>query len=194
MVYRVNKSVNVKTAPATEPITLDEAKEHLKVYCTADDDYITALIKAARIYAETFQNRSYITQTLELRMDCFPQFIIELMRPPSISVTSIKYIDSNGDTQTLDASKYTTDFNSYVARITPSYNETWPTTRAVMDAVTVEYIAGYGSASDVPETIKQAILLLITNWYVNREPVIEGTVSKIPWTVDALLNQEKVYT
>jgi uncharacterized phiE125 gp8 family phage protein len=151
------------------------------------------LIKVATEYAEQFQNRSYITQTLELRMDCFPQFLIELQRPPSISVTSIKYIDSNGDTQTLDASKYTTDFNSYVARITPAFNEIWPTTRAIIDAVTIEYVAGYGDADDVPETIKQALLLLITNWYVNREPVVDGTIAKVPWTIDALLNMEKVY-
>ena len=193
MVVIPNKSVNVKTKPATGPVTLDEAKLHLRVTCTADDAYITTLIKVARLHAELFQNRSYITQTLELRMDCFPQFLIELPRPPSISVTSIKYIDSNGDTQTLDASKYTTDFNSYVARIVPAFNETWPTTRRVIDAVTIEYQAGYGAASDVPETIRQAILLLIGVWYENREPITESTVMEIPFTVSALLNMEKVY-
>jgi uncharacterized phiE125 gp8 family phage protein len=188
-----NKSINVKTAPATEPVTLDEAKLHLRVTCAADDAYITALIKAARRHAELYQGRSYITQTLELRMDFFPQFLIELPRPPSISVTSIKYIDSNGDTQTLDASKYTTDFNSYVARIVPAYNESWPTTRRVIDAVTIEYEAGYGAASDVPETIKQAIYLLLTIWYDNRTPISEATVMEIPFTVTALLIMEKVY-
>ncbi len=188
-----NKSVNIKTAPATEPVTLDEAKLHLRVDCAADDDYITALIKVARKHAELFQNRSYITQTLELRMDFFPQFLIELPRPPSISVTSIKYIDSAGDTQTLAASKYTTDFNSYVARIVPAFNESWPITRRVIDAVTIEYTAGYGAAGAVPETIKQAIFLLIGVWYENREPITESTVMEIPFTVSALLNMEKVY-
>ena len=188
-----NKSVNIKTAAATEPVTLTEAKLHLKVDCTDDDTYITTLIIVARKHAELFQNRSYITQTLELRMDGFPQFLIELPRPPSISVTSIKYIDSAGDTQTLDASKYTTDFNSYVARIVPAFNETWPITRQVIDSVTIEYVAGYGAAAAVPETIKQAMLLLIGVWYENREPITDSTVMEIPYTVSALLNMEKVY-
>ena len=193
MHQRINESVNIKTEPTTEPLTLVEAKAHLRVTCTEDDVYITTLIKVARKHAERFQRRSYITQTLELRMDRFPAYLIELPRPPSISVTSIKYIDSNGDTQTLDASKYTTDFNSYVARVVPAFNEIWPTTRSVIDAVTIEYVAGFGAASDVPETIKQAMLLLIGVWYENREPVIDGIINKIPYTVDALLNMERVY-
>lgn len=193
MSHKPNKSVNIKTEPDEEPITLVEAKAHLRIDCDAEDAYITTLIKVARKHAELFQNRSYITQTLELRLDYFPQFLIELPRPPSISVTSIKYIDSGGDTQTLDASKYTTDFNSYVARIVPAFNEIWPTTRRIIDAVTIEYEAGYGDAADVPETIKQAILLLIGVWYENREPISESTVMEIPFTVSALLNMEKVY-
>lgn len=188
-----NKSVNIKTEPATEPVTLDKAKLHLKVDCDADDTYITTLIKVARKYAEQFQGRSYITQTLELRLDKFPCRLIELPRPPSISVTSIKYVDSAGDTQTLDASKYTTDFNSYVARIVPAFNQIWPTTRQVIDAVTIEYVAGYGDADAVPETIKQAILLLIGVWYENRVPISEATTSEIPFAVTALLTMEKVY-
>lgn len=193
MVYRINKSVNIKTEPATEPVTLDEAKLHLKVECDADDDYITALIKAARRHAELYQNRSYITQTLELRMDRFPKYLIELPRPPSISLTSIKYIDGGGDTQTLDSSKYTTDFHAYVARIVPAFNEIWPTTRSVINAVTIEYVAGYGAAAAVPETIKQAIFLLLAIWYVDRTPISEATVMEIPFTVTALLTMEKVY-
>jgi uncharacterized phiE125 gp8 family phage protein len=188
-----NKSVNIKTKPTTEPITLEEAKAQLNVTCDADDDYIETLITVARTYAEQFQNRSYITQTLELRMDCFPAYLIELPRPPSISLTSIKYIDTNGDVQTLDSSKYTTDFNSYVARLVPAFNEVWPTTRRVIDAVTIEYQAGYGAASDVPETIKQAIRLMIGEWYLYREAIINGTINKIPFGVDALLTLEKVY-
>lgn len=193
MSHRVNKSVNIKTEPATEPLTLVEAKAHLRVTCSEDDTYITTLIKVSRKHAERFQRRSYITQTLELRMDRFPQYLIELPRPPSVSVTSIKYIDSGGDTQTLDSSKYTTDFNSYVSRVVPAYNEIWPITRAVIDAVTIEYIAGFGAASDVPETIKQALLLLIGVWYDRREPITDGTINKVPYTVDALLNMERVY-
>jgi len=187
-------SVTIKTEPATEPVSLVEAKAHLRVDCTDDNDYITTLIKVARKYAELYQRRSYITQTLELRLDRFPRYLLELPRPPSSAVASIKYTDSAGDEQTLDASLYTTDFNSYMPRIVPAFNQSWPTTRAVIDAVLIEYTAGYGAASAVPETIKQAILLLVSHWYENREPVSLGqTPADIPKTVDALLTMEKVY-
>jgi len=186
-------SVVVKTAPEEEPITLDEAKIHLKVDCTDTDDYITALIIAARKHCERYQRRSYITQTLELRLDYFPQFIVELPRPPAISVTAITYTDSAGDTQTLSSTKYTVDVNSYVARVVPAYNESWPTTRQVIDSVKVEYIAGYGDAADVPETIKQAMYLLMGVWYENMTPLSDVPVTEIPFAVTALLDMEKVY-
>jgi len=186
-------SVTIKTEPAEEPVTLVEAKLHLRVDCSDDDAYITTLIKAATKHAERFQRRSYITQTLELRLDRFPRYLIELQRPPVSAVVTVKYIDSAGTLQTLSSSLYTTDFNSYMPRLVPAFNQIWPTTRHVIDAVTIEYTAGYGAAATVPETIKQAILLLVSIWCEERNPITANSVMEIPFTVTALLNMEKVY-
>ena len=98
----------VSIAPTIEPVTLAEAKLHLKVENTADDDLITSLIKTARQWCEGYQNRSYITRTITLKTDKFPK-VFRLPRPQLLTVTSIKYIDLAGVEQTLDSGVYAID-------------------------------------------------------------------------------------
>jgi len=135
-------SLKVTVNPFAEPISRDEIKIHLRVDSTADDELIDVLITAAREWCENYQNRSYVAQTFQLKMDSFPD-VIELPRSPLISVSSIQYVDADGDTQTITASDYRVDSNSEPARITPAYDVSWPSVRAVTDAVTVTFIAGY---------------------------------------------------
>jgi hypothetical protein len=75
------RSLTVETAPAIEPVTLAEAKQHLRVDIADDDTYIEALIVAARQYAEEYLDRALISQQLAMRMDTFP-YEFELPRPP----------------------------------------------------------------------------------------------------------------
>ena len=120
--------------------------------------------------------------------DRFPTFF-ELPRPPASAVATIKYLDVNGDQQTLDSSVYTTDFLSEPARIVLASNQSWPTTDDTINAVEVNYTAGYGSAtSDVPGPLKHAIKFLGAHWYENREPVVVGmSVVDVELTVESLL-------
>jgi len=186
------------TGPASEPITLAEAKEHIRVETdfTADDDLITNLIIAAREYCEGFQNIAYITQTWELVLDKFPvKDYIQLPRPPLQSVTSVKYKDYEGTETTLDASKYIVDTDNEPGNVVLAYNESWPSfTPYPTGAVRVRFVAGYGDeAANVPQKVKQAIHLLMGHWYENREAVFTGTISKeIEFAVHALLWQDRV--
>ncbi len=185
------------TAPAAEPVTLAEAKLHLKVDGADDDALITTLVTAARRFAERFSRRALVTQTWDLVLDAFPadDGAIFVPRPQLQSVTSITYIDGAGSSQVLAASKYKVDIASQPGRIAPAFGQSWPATRAEMTAVTARFVAGYGAASDVPESIKQAILLLLAHWYENREAVHAGTgAARIPLTVEALLRQHRVLT
>ena len=59
-------NLTLKTAPETEPVSLNEAKAFLRVDSDEDDNYITSLIKTAREWCEDYQHRAYITQTWEL--------------------------------------------------------------------------------------------------------------------------------
>jgi len=152
----------------------------LRVDLTDDDTLITALIKAARVRLEMDAGIALINQTLEMTLDCFPQNggPIKLKRPPLSSVASIKYIDSDGDEQTWDSSKYRVDTASKPSRITPAADESYPVTQFVTGAVIIRYVAGYGAASTaVPQDLIQAILMLIGHWYENREDVVIGTIT-----------------
>jgi len=175
------------TDAASEPLTTTEAKLHLKVDSSDDDTLIERLIKAARRFSENYTERSFITQTWKARFDKFPD-VIELLYGPVLSITSIEYIDEDGDTQTLSSSNYTTDLKSKIARITPV--DEWPDTDDVTNAVTVTYTAGFGASSaNVPEDIRAAMLLIIGKLYESRE----DNVKKMPTAAECLLNTYKVY-
>ena len=177
-------SLYTVTAPSVEPISLADAKLHLRVDVDTDDDLINAIIKAARQRLEIDARVALITQTLEMRLDCFPVDgdDILLLRPPLQSVTSIKYVDTDGVEQTWSSDDYAADIYSTPARIRPAYGEVYPTARSVNNAVTIRYTAGYGDAATaVPDDLLQALKLLIGHFYENREDVITGTIaSKLP--------------
>ena len=186
-------SLNVTTQPAVEPVTLAEAKLHLRIETaqTAEDDLITALIVAARRQAEQFTGLQVCTATYTWKLDCFPA-VLWVPRPPLQSVTSITYLASDGVSTLLAASLYQVDVGGKEpprkGRIIPAYEEQWPVTRAVLNAVTAVFVAGYGAAADVPSDFKAAIKLIVGDLYIKRENIVEGTiVTEIPRAAEALL-------
>lgn len=185
--------VRVVSPPAEEPVSLEEAKTHLRVDGTDDDTYVGALITAAREYAEGYQQRALVTQELELTLDHWPLAgEVELPRPPIQSVTSITYKRADGTTATLDPSTYLVDPPS--GRLVLAYGASWPTADLTpLGAVTVSYVAGYGGGAAVPAKVKQALLLIIGHWYANREDVITGTIAyRLPMAAEALLWQDRM--
>jgi uncharacterized phiE125 gp8 family phage protein len=182
---------------AKEPVSLAEAKAHLREDSTAADTTISALIVAARQYVEEHTGRALLTQTWSLVLDCFPtggDQTIRLPRPPLVSVVSIVYVAGDGTSTTWGSANYRVDGSSEPARITLAYDATWPTARDVSNAVTITYQAGYGAAAAVPDAIKQAMYLLIGHWYTSREAEVVGTVvGRLGFAVDALLAPYRVY-
>lgn len=112
-------SIKIITSPSVEPITLEEAKQHLRVDGNDDDILIMSLIKQAREWCEDFQNRKYITQTLELVLDTFPNgnTIVFNSVSPVQKVESIKYYDENRQEYLFDESNYITDLDGFVNRV-----------------------------------------------------------------------------
>jgi uncharacterized phiE125 gp8 family phage protein len=175
------------------PVTLSEAKLHLKVDDTDDDDLIEQLLSAATTFCEKFQNRTYLNRTRYLYLDAFPDEMILVPNPPLVSVTSIVYVDTDGTDQTWASSNYEVDNTSEPGRITPAYNVSWPSARSVTNAVTVEYIAGYGAGTaDTPDDVKNAIKLLVAHWYDHREAVSDVQMIEAPLGVKSLLWSSRV--
>lgn len=154
-------SLFLVTAPSSEPVSLSELKLHLRVDTTTEDDLIAALGVSGRGYAEDFTRRAIPRQTLDLRLDAFPcESEFYLPKAPCISVTSISYIDTNGDTQTLATSVYDTDLptgpQARAGRIFLKYNQVWPQTRDIPNAVTVRFVAGYAGTAVTLASLTQS--------------------------------------
>jgi uncharacterized phiE125 gp8 family phage protein len=190
------------TPPAAEPVTLAEAKEHLRVDFSQDDALISALIEASRIYCEQFTARVFITQTWELVIDKFPANEIMIPFPPLQLVTSIKYDNGAGVEQVLGAAQYEVDDASQPGWVVP-VTTGWPASIwEGINSVRIRYVAGYAPGTDspidlaanVPQSIKSAILLHVAQLYEQREDIVVGTiVSRVPsGGIEHLLRQFRV--
>lgn len=179
------------TAPAEEPLTLGEAKLHLRMDHDADDTLIAALIVAAREHAEAFCRRPFVTRNYQATFSRFPSRSEPLILPvPGVTaVTSVTYADPSNATITMTVG---TDYRlvrgptHHTLELPPSVG-TWPWTALRGDAVTVIYTAGYGYANDVPRGIRAAMLLLVGHLYENREAVSKDAGTELPLGMQALL-------
>jgi uncharacterized phiE125 gp8 family phage protein len=158
----IRRSTVVTTAATSFPVSREEVKRWLR---ETSDDFNTDIDNAIRDAVQTIEadnSMALMSQTLTMKLDCFPSHAIELERWPVQSITSISYIDVDGDSQTLSSSLYTATLQGAPARVAPSYGNTWPSTRALRgETVTIVYLAGYTSAAAVPETLKQCVRYLV---------------------------------
>lgn len=158
-----------------QPITLADAKLHLREDDTASDDLITALIGAASSLCAKRTGRAIAKSTYRLMLDKWPDDI-RLLWPPVVSVESVKYIDPDGTTQTLASSLYALDLHSEPAWVIVA--DEWPEAGDFANAITVDYTAGYGAAC--PHQLRVWMLMHIGHWYRNREAVAPGGWSAMP--------------
>jgi len=183
------------TKSEVEPIGLNEAKTHLRIEQSQNEEneLILGLIAASRQMVESYLGRQLVSATWELSLQSFKEEI-ELPHPPVQSITSITYIDQLGVTQTVDPTVYELDSNVLPPVVRLAWNQWWPCPRSQSNAVRVKYVAGYGdSGNDVPFGIRAAMLLQIGYLYENRESVNIGNItSELPLAFKSLLNPFRV--
>lgn len=149
-------------------MSVEELKEYSRIDSSDEDNLLSEFLTAATRAAEQYTHRAFLTQTWDLTYDSFRS----LMRIPlgeTQSITSISYVDTAGDSQTVTSTVYREDLSTEPARITLATNQTWPTADSVTNAVTVRFVAGYGAESAVPQEIKDAIRVAASYRYMCRE-------------------------
>ena len=188
--------VTQTVAPSGTPVTLSQLKTHLRILNTEQDGLLDSILPAATQYCEERTRRQFLTATWQKTLDRFPSGTrdrIELPLAPLASVSSITYVDTDGDTQTWATSEFIVDTTRDPGQIALVFSKTWPVARVQLNSVTITYIAGYGGVNDVPDTAKQAIKLIAAHYYSQPEPFIVGTtIARVPETIDALLGTLRV--
>lgn len=186
------------TPPAANPVTLAEAKAHLRVTSSDTDAIIDSMVKAATRYSEIFLGRAFVEQKWDLYLDEFPTAEIKIPLPPLIGVESISYYDTLGSLQNVDVADYYVDNASQPGWVVPQLDLTWPDTLSAINSVIIRFSAGYIDNSspplpNVPFDIKAAILLLLGTMFEHREDVIlDMTAVRMPWSAEMLLRNYKI--
>lgn len=179
-------------APAEEPVTLAQAKAHLRVDVPDDDDYITALITVARTAAEDRLQRTLVNTPWRLTLDGFPPSIT-LPMPPLASIQSVQYRDEAGQWVTMNAQDYQVDTANEPGYVLPAPNTRWPSVGAGINGVRIEYTAGYGETGEsVPTPIRHWLLLALSDLYQRRNRSSDKPA--VPQNfADALLDTYKIW-
>lgn len=180
----------VLIAPPKElPLSVGEAVAHCRVDVSDDNNLIAALVAAAATHLDGWSGvlgRCLVTQTWRQDFDGFAR---ELRLPlaPARAIASVTYLDAAGDAQTVAAANYALldDARGPFVRFVSGFGA--PALQDDRPAVSVTFSAGYGAPEDVPQALKQAMLLLIGHWYENRQAVVAGTTAAVPMAVDALI-------
>ena len=178
------------TAPTVEHVSLADAKLHLRIDGTAEDALINSLILTSRLHIETALGLALIAQNWSYFIDRWPSGrVLELPLRPVSAISAIRVYASDGSFETVAPSSYVTDVNATAPRVVLQTSAARPAPGRPANGIEIAMTAGYGTAAaDVPQPIRQALLILAAHWYEHREVVeLDGTATRVPESASALL-------
>lgn len=180
---------------ATEPVTLADAKAHLRLDGTAEDMLVASLIVTSRLHIEQALGLALITQGWSWLIDAWPDSnVLRLPMRPIQSITAVRVYAEDGSADALASQSYLLDGAGAPARLVLRRGHIWPLPGRGASGIEIAFVAGFGATAEtVPAPIRQAILLLVAHWYEHREPTDLGSPSApIPTSVSNLLAPFKV--
>jgi uncharacterized phiE125 gp8 family phage protein len=164
-------SLQLLTPPTAEPVTLAEAKAHLRLDTSDEDALVTTLITASRARAEWHTGRAFVTQSWCLRLDGWPVGdVVEVPLPPLIGVDEVAVTDADNVRSVLDPSCYRVDTASEPGRVMLAKR---PPSLRHHDSLEITFTAGYGAEAAVPVAVKQAILEIVADLHAHRGDVAD---------------------
>lgn len=176
------------TPPSIEPVTLAEAKMHLRIDGNADDVLMASLILTSRLHVEAALGLALITQGWRLTLDRWPGGELRFPLRPIQSITSVSVYAASGTPTILSSDAYLLDGRALSPRLIPKGGN-WLAPGLPANGIEIAFAAGIGSlAADVPQPIRHAILLLVAHWYEHRDPFEVGSAAAaIPAVISDLL-------
>lgn len=190
------RNVTTRTYQSTDYITVAEIKSHLRVLSNDDDNYLIKMLDACFNYVSNYVGYEVRKSTVEYFYTDTDIHIPARL----ISLTNVKYRDSAGDLQTLDATDYDevlTLSANYGYDITiinaPSvYEHGW-----AYKVTVVEGFEKSGASVDVskifPDDLRHAIYLFAEHLYTQRGSQVIGTIATdLTWNHEHLLNPYKI--
>jgi len=187
-------SLVLTSGPALEPVSLAEAKAHLRLETNDDDTLLQSLITTSRLHIEAALGLALVTQSWSWMFDRWPrgERVVLPLRPVQ-AITQIRVWRQDGTSQVLPTDSFILDGQGNPARLLPVGPAALVEPGQPGNGIEIAFTAGFGSAAaDVPATIRHALLLLITHWYEHREPVeIGASVNAVPVMVSELLHAHR---
>lgn len=176
--------------PGVEPVTVADAKAHMRIDHDSEDVLIASLVLTSRLHIETALSLALITQSWMITLDRWPQGpIVELPLAPLQSVTNVRVRDAAGNTATVPDTAYLVDMASRPPSIVWN-NAPRPVPGTAANGIEIDISVGFGDdATSVPAPLKHAILMLTAHWYEHRDPgEIGSETARIPDAVSSLIN------
>ena len=158
------------TAPASEPVSLAEAKAHLRIAHADDDQLIASLITAARRLVEARTGLCLIAQGWTSFHDGWPQDgVIELPVAPLMGVEEIGVFGELDQKAVIDPAHYIVDAASRPPRVLLRGQRLWPRPGRAVNGIGIRVTAGFGpQGADVPQPLRRAVLLLVAHFFAQR--------------------------
>ena len=205
--------------PSDEPLGIEDVRRFLVIDSGTENADLQMMISAARLEAENENGRELAVKQFQLTLDRWPlnrnwtSFGLRAPqyneRPysfylgddgislldPLVSVSQVQYTQSDGTLVTLVANTdYIVDTFKHPGIICPTYGNQWPTGDLWPSSpIQIQFTAGFTPAQ-VPQTIKNAMLLLISEWYNNRLPFSAGRfISEVPFSVRSGFTSGKLW-
>ena len=181
--------------PALEPVSIAEAKDHLRVDHSAEDAFIASLILTSRLHIEAALSLALIEQGWTWTFDAWPNRLALVTLPlrPVSSITSINTLDQDGAPTLMVPADYELDGNHVPPRLLRKTNA-WPKPGKSHAGIEISFVTGFGAApDDVPQPVRHALLLLVAHWYEHRDPIEIGSdKTSVPDAVSNLLAPYRV--